>query len=231
MAHAERRTVEKLVNGVHHFQKHIFSSQKELFEHLVEGQTPDTLFITCSDSRIVPTQFTHTDPGDLFIMRNAGNIIPPWGAANGGEGATVEYAVSGLGVNHIIVCGHSHCGAITALLDPSKLADMPAVTAWLGHAETTRRIMKDAYKELSPAARLDVAIQENVLCQLENLRTHPSVAAGLATGKVHLHAWIYTIETGEVFAYDPERGQFAPVTEIAKSVRKPSGRILVPRPI
>jgi carbonic anhydrase len=223
--------MEKLVKGVHQFQKDLFSSQRELLEHLVQGQTPDTLFITCSDSRIVPNQFTQTDPGDLFIMRNAGNIIPPWGAANGGEGATVEYAVQALGVAHIIVCGHSHCGAVTALLDPKPLVDMPAVSAWLGHAETTRRIMRDAYKDLSPAARLDVAIQENVLCQLESLRTHPSVAAGLATGKVHLHGWVYTIETGEVFAYDPERAQFVPLTEIARGVHRPAARTLVPRPI
>ena len=216
--------MEKLVKGVHQFQKHIFSSQRELLEHLARGQTPDTLFITCSDSRIVPNQFTQTDPGDLFIMRNAGNIIPPWGAANGGEGATVEYAIQALGVTDIIVCGHSHCGAVTALIDPKPLVDMPAVTTWLGHAETTRRIMRDAYRDLPPAARLDVAIQENVLCQLENLRTHPSVAGGLATGKIHLHAWVFMIETGEVFAYDPERNQYVPLTEICLLYTSPSPR-------
>lgn len=224
--------MEKLVNGVHHFQKNLFSSQRELFEQLAMGQRPETLFITCSDSRIVPSQFTQTDPGELFILRNAGNIVPPYGAANGGEGATIEYAVAALGVQHIIVCGHSHCGAVTALLDPSKTTELPAVSSWLAHAESTRRIVRDAYTDLAPAARLSAAIQENVLCQLENLRTHPAVASALATGRVHLHGWVYKIETGDVFAFEPDRGQFVPVTEIARSVRKPpERRALDPRPI
>lgn len=223
--------MEKLVNGVHHFQKNLFSSQRELFEQLAHGQRPETLFITCSDSRIVPNQFTQTDPGELFIIRNAGNIIPPYGAANGGEGATIEYAVAALGVKHIIVCGHSHCGAMKALLDPPSTAELPAVTSWLAHAESTRRVVRDMYKDLPDKAKLSATIQENVLCQLENLRTHPSVAAALATGRVHLHGWVYKIETGDVFAYEPDRGQFVPVTELARSVRKPERRALDPQPI
>lgn len=223
--------MEKLVNGVHHFQKNLFSSQRELFEQLAHGQRPETLFITCSDSRIVPNQFTQTDPGELFIIRNAGNIIPPYGAANGGEGATIEYAVAALGVKHIIVCGHSHCGAMKALLDPPSTAELPAVTSWLAHAESTRRVVRDAYKDLPDKAKLSATIQENVLCQLENLRTHPSVAAALATGRVHLHGWVYKIETGDVFAYEPDRGQFVPVTELARSVAKPERRALQAQPI
>jgi carbonic anhydrase len=223
--------MEKLVKGVHHFQKNIFSSQRELFEQLAKGQRPETLFITCSDSRVVPNQFTQTDPGELFILRNAGNIVPPYGAANGGEGATIEYAVAALGVKHIIVCGHSQCGAVTALLKPGSTDELPAVNAWLAHAESTRRIVRDTYKDLSPEARLSAAIQENVLCQLENLRTHPSVASAIATGQVHLHGWVYKIQTGDVFAYDPERGQFVPVTELARSVTKPARNALEPLPI
>ncbi len=205
--------MQKLIEGIHHFQSNLLSPQRELFERLAGGQNPDALFITCSDSRINPNLITQTQPGELFILRNAGNIIPPHGAANGGEGATIEFAVAGLGVQDIIVCGHSHCGAIKSLLQPESLKDMPAVAAWLSHAEATRRIMRENYSDRMGAAQLTTAVEENVLVQLENLRTHPAVAARLARGKIKVHAWVYKIETGEVFAYDPARGQFVPLAE------------------
>ena len=205
--------MQKLVQGIHQFQANIFRSQKELFERLAKGQRPDALFITCSDSRINPNLVTQTDPGELFILRNAGNIVPPHGASNGGEAATIEFAVAGLGIQDIIICGHSHCGAMKGLLDSSVLKDLPALTAWLLHAEATRRILKEKYDDRSGAALLTTAIEENVLIQLENLRTHPVVAAGLARGKLKLHGWVYKIETGQVFAFEPERGQFVPLSE------------------
>ena len=219
--------MQKLVQGIHHFQDNLFSSQRELFERLAQGQHPDALFITCSDSRINPNLITQTEPGELFILRNAGNIIPPHGAANGGEGATIEFAVAGLGVQDIIVCGHSHCGAIKGLLQPESLKEMPTVAAWLSHAEATRRIMREKYTDRTGAAQLTTAVEENVLVQLENLRTHPTVAAGLARGKLKLHAWVYKIETGEVFAYDSGRGQFVPVAE-AQPGPVPSAARLIP---
>lgn len=205
--------MEKLVRGIHKFQNDCFSSQQELFERLAKGQTPEALFITCSDSRISPTLITQTQPGDLFILRNAGNIVPPHRASNGGEAATIEYAVLALKVKDIIVCGHSHCGAMKALLHPEDVEDLPAVANWLSHAETTRRIIKENYADLGDKARLTAAIEENVLVQLENLRTHPAVAARLAKGELHLHGWVYKIETGEVFNYDPVQGQFLSLTE------------------
>ena len=205
--------MQKLVEGIHHFQANVFLPQRELFERLAHGQQPDALFITCSDSRINPNLLTHTDPGDLFILRNAGNILPPAGAANGGEGATIEFAVAALGVRDVIVCGHSHCGAMNGLLHPEGLKDLPAMRAWLGHAAATAQIMKEKYPHLAGDALLTATIEENVLVQLENLRTHPTVAARLARGALNLHGWVYKIETGEVFAYDPHRGQFVPVTE------------------
>ena len=217
--------MQKLIQGIHHFQSTLFSPQRELFERLAVGQHPDALFITCSDSRINPNLITHTEPGDLFILRNAGNIIPPHGAANGGEGATIEFAVAGLGVQDIIVCGHSHCGAMKGLLHPESLTDMPAITAWLSHAEATRRIMREKYADRTGDALLTTAVEENVLVQLENLRTHPTVAAGLARGKLKLHAWVYKIETGAVFAYEPERGQFIPVAEAIPGPVPPSARL------
>jgi carbonic anhydrase len=205
--------MHKLVAGVHHFQSNIFSSQRELFARLADGQNPDSLFITCSDSRINPNLITHTEPGDLFIVRNAGNIVPPYGASEGGESAAIEFAVAGLGVKDVIVCGHSHCGAMKGLLDPSSLTKLPLMTQWLKHAESTRWVVREKYASLDAAAKLNVTIQENVLRQLENLRTHPSVAAGLSAGTLHVHGWVYKIETGEVFAYDPEAEQFGPIAE------------------
>lgn len=223
--------MQKLIEGIHHFQSSIFRSQRELFERLAHGQSPDALFITCSDSRINPNLITQTQPGELFILRNAGNIIPPHGAANGGEGATIEFAVAGLGVQDIIVCGHSHCGAIKGLLDPGSLNDMPAVAAWLSHAEATRRIMREKYYDRAGAAQMTTAVEENVLVQLENLRTHPTIAAGLARDKLKLHAWVYKIETGQVFAYDPERGQFVPVAEALSGPMLPTARLTAARSI
>ncbi|HXG08504.1 MAG TPA: carbonic anhydrase [Gemmataceae bacterium] len=203
--------MQKLVEGIHHFQANIFATQRELFERLARGQHPEALFITCSDSRINPNLITQTEPGELFIVRNAGNIIPPHGPTPGGEEATIEFAVVGLGVKNIIVCGHSLCGAMKGLLEPEKLHDMPAVRAWLAHAEATRWIIKDKYQDLTGDALLTATVEENVLVQLENLRTHPCVAAGLAKGDLKLHAWVYKIETGQVFAYDPTECQFVPV--------------------
>ncbi|HNB15679.1 MAG TPA: carbonic anhydrase [Candidatus Obscuribacter sp.] len=208
--------MKKLITGLHHFQSHVFQSQKELFERLAQGQTPDALFITCSDSRINPNLITNTQPGDLFILRNAGNIIPPYGAANGGEGGTIEFAVSALGVKDIIICGHSACGAMKGLLNPEQLDELPVVKAWLSHADATRRIVKENYEldKLEDDEVLSIAIQENVLVQIENLKTHPSVAAGLARGQLNLHGWAYKIQTGEVFTFNPKEGQFLPLTEV-----------------
>ncbi|MBM3995503.1 MAG: carbonic anhydrase [Planctomycetes bacterium] len=207
--------MQKLIAGIHHFQANLFSSQRELFERLAHEQFPDALFITCSDSRINPNLITNTNPGDLFILRNAGNIIPAHGAANGGEGATIEFAVVGLGIRDIVVCGHSNCGAMKGLLSPEILKEMPAVEAWLSHAEATRRVVQLKYPNLDVDARLNVTVQENVLIQLENLRTHPAVAAAVSSATLKLHGWVYKIETGQIFAYDPSTGQFAPITDHA----------------
>ena len=156
---------------------------------------------------------TQSQPGDLFILRNAGNIVPPHAAANGGEGATIEFAVAGLGVKDIIICGHSHCGAMKGLLQPEMLANLPTVSAWLSHAETTCRIVKDNYAHLEGDRLVTATVEENVLVQLENLRTLPSVASRLVKGDLHLHGWVYKIETGEVFAYDYPSGQFVPIAQ------------------
>jgi carbonic anhydrase len=199
--------VQELIQGIHRFQSEIFASRRGQFQRLAHGQNPQALFITCSDSRVDPGLLTQCEPGDLFVLRNAGNIIPPYGVSIGEE-ATIEFALEGLGVRDVIVCGHSHCGAITGLLNPSELAEMPAVARWLEHAEATRRIVRQSYGHLSGDKLVSAAVQENVLVQIEHLRTLPAVAARLARGELRLHAWVYKFESGEVFAYDVARGQF-----------------------
>jgi carbonic anhydrase len=208
------RSMQKLVRGVHEFQSSIFSEQKELFERLAGGQTPEALFITCSDSRINPNLLTQTQPGELFILRNAGNIVPPWGEANGGEAATVEYAVRVLDVRDIIICGHTHCGAMAGLLSPEAIRESPAVRQWLKHADATLKIIRDKYSDEAGEELLTDTIKENVLCQIENLRTHPCVAAGIARETLKLHGWIYQFETGDVFAYDPRERKFQPLASL-----------------
>ncbi len=201
--------MQKLVDGVHQFQEHVFSTRQALFERLAGGQQPMALFITCSDSRIDPCLLTQTQPGELFILRNAGNIVPPYGQGPRGEAATIEYAVCVLKVKDIIVCGHSHCGAMNGLLHPEQLGELPAVRQWLTHAEATARIMKENYQHVPEVVpRLAAAVEENVLVQLENLRTHPSVAAAVARNELKLHGWVYEFETGQVFGYDPRQGQY-----------------------
>jgi carbonic anhydrase len=213
--------VQRLIEGIHQFQQQGFQPLQGLFEQLAQGQKPETLFITCSDSRIDPNLLTQSRPGDLFVLRNAGNIVPPHGAANGGEAATIEYAVAALGVREVIVCGHSQCGAMKGVLHPEQVAALPAVAEWLGHAETTRRIMADNYGHLEGDRLLAATVEENVLVQLENLRTLPAVVSGLKSGKLRLHGWVYKFETGEVSAYEPARAQFVPLAEYGSVVATP----------
>lgn len=204
--------MQKLISGIHRFQSDVFDARREFFHQLVAGQHPQALFVTCSDSRIVPDLICQTDPGDLFVIRNAGNIIPTYvPGVSSGEAATIEYALRGLGIRDIIVCGHTRCGAMQASMHPETLTDMPRVRHWLGNAEAAAEIVCTCYHGLPEDAKWNVMAQENVLVQLEHLRTHPVVAAGLAAGELKLHAWMYKIETGAVFAFDPEAGQFTPL--------------------
>jgi carbonic anhydrase len=204
--------VEKLISGIHKFQADVFAANLDFFRRLIDGQNPQALFITCSDSRVVPDLICQSDPGDLFVLRNAGNIVPPYSPGSPtAEAATIEYAIRGLGIRHVVLCGHTRCGAMQAVAEPACTANMPSVRQWLGHAQSASEIVCTCYAHLSGEPRMKVLSQENVLVQLEHLRTHPAVAAALAAGELKLHAWMYKMETGEVFAYDPEVGQFAPL--------------------
>jgi carbonic anhydrase len=190
--------VEKFLGGISHFQKHVYPKHQDLFEKLALGQRPDALFITCADSRIDPCLLTQTKPGELFICRVIGNIVPPYPDAIGGVSATIEYAVGVLEVPIVIVCGHTDCGVMKGALNPEALADYPNVTAWLRYAEV----------ETSDLLALT---EHNVVAQLKNLRTHPSVAARLAEGDLALHGWVYHIGPGTVTAYDEESKTFQPL--------------------
>jgi carbonic anhydrase len=200
--------MQKLVRGIHSFRGGYFASHRQLFEQLATaGQRPETLFVTCSDSRVVPNLITNAPPGELFVVRNAGNIIPR-PELPGGTAASIEYAVEVLEVENVIVCGHTQCGAMDAILNPESADRLPFVKRWLAQASGVKQLIDERYQELSREARLTAAVQENVLTQLENLREFPFVARRLEAGKLHLSGWVFKLSTGEVFDYDPERGEF-----------------------
>ncbi|MBD2358320.1 carbonic anhydrase [Tolypothrix sp. FACHB-123] len=212
--------MKKLIRGLRQFKSSYVQAHEELFEQLSHGQKPRVLFITCSDSRIDPNLITQAGLGELFVIRNAGNIIPPFGATNGGEGATIEYAIQALDIQQIIVCGHSHCGAMKGLMKLDSLrVEMPLVYEWLKYAEATRRLVKDNYSQYEGEELLEIIIAENVLTQIENLRTYPVIRSKLHQGQLHIYAWIYQIETGEILAYDPYKHAYVlPQTQLSPSV-------------
>jgi carbonic anhydrase len=203
--------MKKLIKGLHKFQADYFTRHQEIFEQLAHGQNPRVLFITCSDSRVDPNLITQSQVGDIFVIRNAGNIIPPFGAANGGEGAAVEYAIHALNIEHIVVCGHSNCGAMKGLLKMEKIKnDMPLVYEWLQHAEATRRLILENYGDRTGDDLMDTTVAENVLTQLENLKTYPIIHSRIFAGSLNLHGWVYDIESGDVHAYDPISHSYLP---------------------
>lgn len=203
--------IQRMMEGIHHFQREIFATDKTFFENLAHQQRPEALFITCSDSRINPNLVTQTAPGELFMVRNMGNLVPVWSVTASAEAAAIEFALLNLGIHDIIICGHTHCGAMRALLEPGATESLGATQAWLAHAEPTRRILRENYGHLDGDALQRTAVKENVLVQLEQLRTHPAVAEGLAANSLHLHGWVYHLESGMVTAYDPVEGQFKPI--------------------
>ncbi len=206
--------VQKFIEGVTRFQSEVWPQQREYLESLAGGQKPEALFIGCSDSRVSPEIMTQTLPGQLFVVRNAGNLVPPYGGARGGVGASIEYAVAALHVPHIIICGHSDCGVMKATLAPEHATTMPAVVDWLQMTEATRRTLAENFPDLQGQERLDTAVEHNVLMQVQNLQTHPAVASALLAGRVQIHAWTYRVESGSVLAFDTENRQFVPLQEL-----------------
>jgi carbonic anhydrase len=208
--------LEQLKSGVRHFRSDVYAQQPEIFAQAVnEPQRPHTLFITCADSRIDPNALTATGPGEVFVTRNIGNMVPPYGEMLGGVSAVIEYAVAALGVRHVVLCGHSDCGAMKALLDPSSTAKMPSVRNWLKNAHTALAVAQTLHENdiANHAERplLDVLTEQNVLLQLQHLRTHPAVATAITTGDLTLSGWIYSIGTGHVSIAESNSLKFTPV--------------------
>jgi len=201
----------KLLAGYRKFKSEVFPQQKHRFKLLADRQKPETLFITCSDSRVVPDLITQSEPGDLFICRVVGNLVPTYGSAVGGVSSAIEYAVMVLDVSQIIICGHSDCGAMKAFLNPEKLDGLPAVKAWLQHATTAITVANEQHAHLQADAFTEALIQENIASQLNHLTTHPCVAARMRAGKLTLHGWYYDIGTGDVSSYDEGTGHFVPL--------------------
>ncbi|CAO96756.1 carbonic anhydrase [Erwinia tasmaniensis] len=199
--------MQHIVEGFLNFQKDIFPEQKELFRSLASSQNPKALFISCSDSRLVPELVTQQDPGQLFVIRNAGNIVPSFGPEPGGVSATIEYAVVALGVSDIVICGHSNCGAMKAIATCQCLAPMPAVEHWLRYADAAKAVVEKKNYD-TEEDKVNAMVQENVIAQLNNIKTHPSVAVGLRNNALRLHGWVYDIESGAIRALDKDSKKF-----------------------
>jgi carbonic anhydrase len=210
--------MDKLLPGIRKFHRKVFPQCRERFEQLAAGQQPSTLFITCSDTRIVPDLLTQTEPGELFVLRNAGNLVPPYSTEFSGEAATIEYAVKALEVQEIVVCGHSHCGAITGVLRPELLEGLPAVERWLVHAEKVRQeILNERLPTDTDDDALTTAIKANVLVQLEHLRTYPAIVEAESNGSLGLSGYFYRFETGEVTLFDADAQRFVSVHSTTES--------------
>ncbi|MER5829342.1 carbonic anhydrase [Streptomyces sp. NPDC002130] len=181
----------------------IFGQRPEEFAHLAEGQSPDVLFITCSDSRVVPALITGARPGELFELRTAGNVVPPHSFEHPtSEAATIEYAVEVLGVKDIVVCGHSHCGAVGAVVRGDDLAAVPAVRDWLARAADEPECSDPADPTVAEA------VQNHALTQVLRLRSYPCVERRLAEGRLGLHAWFYEVHTGIVREHRADTDSF-----------------------
>jgi carbonic anhydrase len=192
--------MERLVRGTRRFRTEVFPGMAALFDDLRQGQAPCTLFVTCADSRVDPSLITQSEPGTLFVLRNAGNVVPADGS--GGEGATIEYAVEVLGVRHVIVCGHSGCGAMTALLEPGETAELPLVRDWLSHVGEVTEALVRSIETIGDRDLVEVAVGVNVRLQLRHLAQHPSVARAVAAGRLDLFGWVYDVGSGLVTAWD-----------------------------
>ncbi len=199
--------MEELRQGVLRFQRHVYPHRKPLFQKLAKGQTPKALFITCADSRVVPSLITSTEPGELFVDRNAGNFIPPFHGENASEAAGIQYAMDVLEIPNIVICGHTDCGAMKAVWHPEKADALSCVKKWLVNGKEARKRM--LAKKLAEDRQLEELTQRNVVVQMENLKTYPSVAARFKAGKVKIAGWVYDIEHGKVLEWNAATDRFS----------------------
>ena len=208
------KVLQRLKDGVRRFQTEVYPQQAEIFAQAAnEQQRPHTLFIACADSRVDPVAITSSGTGEVFVTRNIGNLVPPYGEMLGGVSAVIEFAVSSLKVRHVVICGHTHCGAMHALLNPNSITNMPAVENWLENAHAALVTAEEL--QLTPAITNDrmmsVLTEQNVLLQMEHLKTHPFVARAIRLGELTVSGWIYCIGTGEVSVAEDGEHTFAPI--------------------
>lgn len=204
----KQEAVARILHGVAKFQADVYPAQREMFERLRHKQEPLALFVTCEDARVVPTLFTQTDPGEIFNERNPGNMVPPHVEFVGGVTAGVEYAMLALKVPLVVVCGHTDCGVMKALLDPPKADGMPGVQKWMSHGFRARDRALREYPYARSDERLQHVTEYNVLEQIENLKTHPSVRKRLRYGEVEIRGWVYDIGDGSIREANLETGEF-----------------------
>ncbi len=205
--------MQKLLAGIRAFHDNVRPGYRERFAHLALGQSPDCLFIACADSRVVPNLFASTDPGDLFVLRNVGNIVPPASSPETSAGAGVEFATLALGVRDVVVCGHSSCGAMRALALGEVPNGAPSLERWLGHGAPSLARLAEETRLNDDLSLPDRLSQANVLQQLDHLRTYAPIAARLAAGEVRMHGWWFDLQQAEVHAYDPVTGRFGPLAD------------------
>lgn len=205
--------MKRLLDGLTLFQRVAYPRHRDLFARLARNQTPQAVFVSCSDSRVVPNLIVQAEPGDLFIIRNAGNIVPPAGSSYGGTTASLEYAVVALGIRDVILCGHSNCGAMRGVLHPETLEAMPAVKQWVSHADAARRAAVEAHPGASDEELLERVVDLNVIAQVRNVLTFPFVRALVETGALELHGWVYDIASGRVKGLDATGRRFVPLGE------------------
>jgi carbonic anhydrase len=213
--------VDNILRGLKRFQKRVFPKHRELFRKLALQQRPTALFITCADSRIDPCLLTQTKPGELFLCRVIGNIVPRYPESIGGVSATIEYAVGVLGVPDVIVCGHTDCGVMKGVLNPDALKPLANVSAWLEHAQPAREAMSESRGTLGETEFLLALTERNVIEQLKNLQTHPAVIARLAQRNLKLHGWVYDIAKGTVTRYSSQRQKFIRIRSVKPHKSKP----------
>ncbi len=213
-----KEVLDQLKAGVRRFQAEVYPHNAEMYQRAAsEPQEPHTFFIACADSRIEPEIITQTRAGELFVLRNIGNMIPAYGEMMGGVSAVVEYAVSLVKVKHVVVCGHADCGAMKGLLAPESVAPLPAVKNWLTNAAAALCVA-EALGEKHQGAPVELMrrlTEQNVRLQIQHLRTHPSVAAAMAREELTISGWVYEIGTGEVRISEDGTGEFVPVSKSA----------------
>jgi carbonic anhydrase len=200
---------ERLKDGIRRFRTEVYPQHREAYARAeAEPQKPHTLVVACADSRIEPERITQSDPGELFVTRNIGNMVPTYGEMLGGVSAVLEYAVTALKVQHVVICGHTDCGAMKALMSPEQLERMPTVRRWLRNAEAAMSVAREVESQDEFLMKLT---KQNVLMQMTHARTHPSVAGAVARGGLLISGWVYEIGSGNVLIYDEAKHAFEPV--------------------